>query len=256
MAVADAVSKIPDCDQLINPIFSTITENNTITAEVTGYPARLKDMRPVQIGDTALFTAIYKAETRAASANATSRVTLQSSVEKRDTIVKEESSPQSSTPGHTYLQGNFGNFSYSILPSRMLGGWFSSKFGLTKNVNAGFSIGYFSTKYNESVPGFNFITNSYKYTAVPIALLLEGNVFQKGPLGLCLGVDLSSYIFTKTLDSSKSQMTRNIKVGLAPYVGVNFFLTEKAYLNLMWKYHMIEDSNHARSLGIGLGVKF
>ena len=68
LAVADAVSKVQNCEQLVNPLFSTTIENGIITTEVTGYPAKIKEVRPFQVADTSLFFAINKLETKVAPA--------------------------------------------------------------------------------------------------------------------------------------------------------------------------------------------
>lgn len=91
LAIADAVSKVPDSEQLVNPLFSSTIENGVITTEVTGFPAKIKDIRAFQVTDTSLFSAINKIEARGTMAEGkTPTLTSASMVQ----IVRPESAPE------------------------------------------------------------------------------------------------------------------------------------------------------------------
>lgn len=272
LAVADAISKVSGCDQLLNPIFSTITENDVIKAEVTGFPIKLKDLRQMQISDTAFISKIIKVGALTVThsdnnSNSSRPSTIlgipisSSSNSFSENVLSSSTQSINSAPiekGGRIIEGGFGFFNISDSDLGAQTGFFTSvKFGLSSRLRMGAAIGYFS-RGEDSSSGFSpgKITNS----TLPVLGLLELNLTDKGPFLPFLGMHAGIFsLSTKYESRFGGGETRNSYFGFSPIAGVNYNIGERLLITAQLKYNYIfADGNPIRGINgcFGAGLRF
>lgn len=277
LAVADAISKVPGCDQLINPYFSTVTENKIITAEVIGYPVKLKDLRPFQLSDTTMISLISKFENKINTGVSGSLFNVSPGTNQpivlnaRINSFKTEQIAEVSRPGdfNNLVEGGFSFFNPSEGRSgNQLGVFVNGKFGVNQSIRMGFGVGYYSkSRSNEQLDSlFGRITSDSSYTTVPFLGILEFNLVKSGPIVPYLGLHGGFYGFalrsrteySATKDVVSAEANDSF-FGIAPTAGLNLTVKDQFFFTGFLKYNYIFAQNSAIkaiSGGFGAGLRF
>lgn len=277
LAVADAISKVPGCDQLINPYFSTLTENKIITAEVIGYPVKLKDLRPFQLSDTTMISMISKFENKINAGISGSLFNISPGINQpivlnsRINSFKTEEIAQVSRPGvfNNLVEGGFSFFNPSEGRSgNQLGIFVNGKFGVNQSIRMGFGAGYYSKSIsNEQLDSVeDRITSDSSYTTVPFLGILEFNLVKSGTIVPYIGLHGGFYSlalrtrneYSKSKDVISTEANDSF-FGIAPTAGLNLAVKDQFFFTGFLKYNYIFTQNStikAISGGFGAGLRF
>lgn len=268
LAVSDAISKVPGCDQLLNPIFSTLTQNDVITAEVTGYPIKLKNFWHIDIADTAFISKLIKMGVYSSNqygvqpgnnyviGNQTAVVPGSDNILKSNTQTVKIETPQEKKAEKLDKQVEGGLAFFNISDSDIgtqTGIFASGKFGVNDRLRLGASVGYLSKSYSF---GGSVKTT---YSTIPLLALMEFNLMGPGSFQPYLGIHAGLFSLSTTFEGSgfTSGESSNTYFGLAPVAGFTFNIGDRLLITAHGKYNYIASEGDAvKGIGGGIGAGY